>query len=117
MSSQARQQRRAYEKWLKKTDPIRYKEWKSASQERGKKLHFDNVEKARQSETEFYEKTQTKMIESLREKGLTDSEIDEQIENWTKTINVWGSNERPARQREIRRERVEIDKSTEIEGE
>lgn len=105
MNSQSRQQRRAYEKWLKKTDPIRYREWKSGSQARGKQIHAENVEKVRQYESDYYEAHQTRMIESLRNEGFSDSEIDEQVEDWTKTIKVWGSSERPMRRREIQRER------------
>jgi hypothetical protein len=105
MNSQSRQQRRAYEKWLKKTDPIKYKEWKSESHERGKKIHSENVERIRQHESDVYEGHQTRIIESLRNEGFSDSEIDEQVEDWTKTIKVWGSSERPMRRREIQREK------------
>jgi hypothetical protein len=106
MNSQSRQQRRTYEKWLKKVDPARYKEWKAGAQERGRKIHAENVEKVRQYESDFYEAQQTKMIENLRSDGFSDSEIDEQVEDWVKTIRVWGSNERPKRRREIRREKT-----------
>jgi len=78
MNSQARQQRRAYEKWLKKTDPVRYRTWKSEAPARGKQIHADNVEKIRQAESEMYEARQTKIIENLRNEGFSDSEIDEQ---------------------------------------
>jgi hypothetical protein len=108
MNSQSRQQRRTYEKWLKKIDPARYKEWKAGAQERGRKIHSENVEKVRQYESDFYEAHQTKMIESLRNEGFSDSEIDEQVEDWTKTIRVWGSNEPPKRRRDIRREKTSV---------
>jgi hypothetical protein len=101
MNSQSRKQRRAYELWLKKVDPIKYREWKSNSQERGKQIHSDNVEKVRQSESEFYENMQTQMIDRLRNEGLSNQEIDEQVENWVKTIKVWGSDERPIRRRQL----------------
>jgi hypothetical protein len=105
MNSQARQQRRAYEKWLKKTDPVRYRTWKAEAPARGKQIHADNVEKIRQAESEMYEARQTKIIENLRNEGFSDSEIDEHVEDWVKTIKVWGSSERPKRMREIKKER------------
>jgi hypothetical protein len=101
MNSQSRKQRRAYELWLKKVDPIKYREWKANSQERGKQIHSDNVEKVRQSESEFYENMQTQMIDRLRNEGLSNQEIDEQVENWVKTIKIWGSDERPIRRRQL----------------
>lgn len=91
MNSQHRKQRRAYELWLKKNDPIKYREWKSESQSRGRQIHTENVEKVRQTESECYENLQTNMIVDMRRNGLSDMEIDERIENWTKTIKVWGS--------------------------
>lgn len=44
MSSQSRKQRRAYEKFLKKTNPQAYKEWKADSINRGKQLHQEHLD-------------------------------------------------------------------------
>ena len=117
MTSQARQQRRAYEKWLKKVDPIKYREWKSNSVARGRQIHAENVEKVRQSENEYYESRQTQIIEDLRKQGFSDAEIDEHVEDWVKTIKVWGSGERPLRRREIRREKATKISNEELDAE
>jgi hypothetical protein len=109
MSSQSRQQRRAYEKWLKKTDLAKYKEWKLESVTRGKKIHEENTEKVLQSQSEYYENLQTQLIQSMRNEGKTDSEIDSYIEDWVKTIKVWGSKEKPIRMREIKRQKLNND--------
>jgi hypothetical protein len=103
MDSQPRKQRRAYELWLKKNDPAKYREWKAESQARGRQIHAENVEKVRQAESEQYESIQTKMIYDMRNEGFSDSEIDEHVEDWAKTIKVWGSDERPMRRREIKK--------------
>jgi hypothetical protein len=104
MSSQARKQRRAYEKFLKKTNPTAYKEWKSESIKRGNEIHQANVESVRKSEEAYYESQQTKIISQLREEGKTNEEIDSFIAKWVQTIKVWGSDERPKRWRELNRE-------------
>jgi hypothetical protein len=109
MDSQPRKQRRAYELWLKKNDPAKYREWKADSQTRGRQIHAENVEKVRQSESEYYENLQTKMINDMRNDGFSDSEIDEHVEDWTKRIKVWGSEERPMRNREIRKSKLSSD--------
>lgn len=44
MSSQSRKQRRAYEKFLKKTNPEAYVEWKSESINRGKQIHQEHLD-------------------------------------------------------------------------
>lgn len=44
MSSQSRKQRRAYEKFLKKTNPQAYKEWKSDSINRGNQIHQEHLD-------------------------------------------------------------------------
>lgn len=103
--SQARAQRRAYEKFLKKTNPEAYKQWKSEAIERGRQIHESNVEAVRKSEEEHYEKIQTQMIEAMREQGFDNTQIDEKIAEWVQTIKVWGAGERPKRLREIRREK------------
>ena len=102
--SQSRAQRRAYEAFLKKTNPQAYKQWKAESIERGNQIHESNVEGVRKTQEEHYEKVQTSIIESMRADGKTDAEIDAYIAEWVQTIKVWGSDEKPKRLREIRRE-------------
>lgn len=104
--SQARAQRRAYESFLKQTNPEAYKQWKSEAIERGNQIHESNVEAVRKTEEAHYEKLQTSIIESMRAAGKTDKEIDEYIADWVQTIKVWGSKERPKRIREIHREKL-----------
>jgi hypothetical protein len=116
MSSYAREQRRAYEKWLRKTDINKYREWKSESIERGNKIHQENVERVRQQESENYEKRQTEMIENLREKGYSDSEIDEHVEGWVSSIKPWASGVKLTRKRHQGKEKVEIS-TEELDGE
>jgi hypothetical protein len=104
MSSESRKQRRAYEKFLKKTNPGAYKMWKSESIKRGQEIHESNVESVRKSEESYYEAQQTKLISQLREEGKTNEEIDSFVAKWVQTIKVWGSNEKPKRWRELNRE-------------
>jgi hypothetical protein len=113
MSSQSRQQRRAYEKWLKNSDQIKYNEWKSGSFTRGNKIHQDNEEKISQLESEYYEKIQTNLIQTLRAEGKSNTEIDSYIEDWVKTIRVWGSDERAKSLKEVKREKNLINESIE----
>lgn len=105
-SSQARTQRRLYEKYLKKFNPTQYLEWKSGVAERGRKIHEQNTESTRKREEAMYEEMQTKMIQRMKAEGLSNEEIDSNIEDWVKTLKLWGSSERPMRMREIRRERL-----------
>lgn len=110
--SQARAQRRLYERYLKKFNPTAYKEWKAGVQERGAKQHAQNEDAVRKAEEAYYEGIQTKMIQDMKAEGKTSAEIDEIIAEWVQTIKVWGSKERPARLREIRREkRLEAENS------
>ena len=104
--SSARQQRRLYEKFLKKFNPVQYKEFKSGVLERGIKLHQQNTEAASKSEEAYYEEMQNRIILSMRSEGKSNEEIDAYIEDWVKTIKVWGSNSRPMRRREIIREKL-----------
>ena len=106
MSSYAREQRRGYEKWLRKTDLKRYREYKAGVAERGRQVHADNVEKVRQAESERYEAKQTQMIDRLRNDGLSDSEIDEHVSNWVDTIKPWSSDVKASRPRELHNNRV-----------
>lgn len=101
--SQSRAQRRAYEKFLKKTDPTKYAEYKSGVVERGEKLN--NAMAAAVSETEeaYYEDKQTKIIQAMKADGKTSEEIDAYIEDWVKTIKVWGSSEKPLKLAEIKK--------------
>lgn len=105
--SAARQQRRLYEKFLKKFHPAQYAEYKSGVMERGRKIHQDNVEAVSKAEEAHYEEIQNRMILEMRAQGKTNEEIDSYIEDWVKTIKVWGSDSRPMRQREIRREKLQ----------
>lgn len=43
MSSQARKQRRMYERYLKKANPTAYKQYKSQSAQRGKEIHQEHL--------------------------------------------------------------------------
>ena len=103
--SNARNQRRAYELYLKKNAPEQYKIWKSTVIERGAKTHEQNTEEVRKSEEAYFEGMQAKIIQSMKDEGKSNEEIDEYINDWVKTLKVWGSNERPMRRREIIREK------------
>lgn len=105
--SAARQQRRLYEKFLKKFHPEQYAEYKSGVMERGRKIHEQNVDAVSKAEEARYEEMQNQMIMRMRAEGKTNEEIDAYIEDWVKTIKVWGSDSRPMRMREIRREKLQ----------
>lgn len=92
-TSSARKQRRNYEKWLKKTNPSAYREWKTDSLERGKNIHESNVEAVAQAEETKYQNLQANLMIKLKEQGLTDKEIDREVEIWAMTIKPWGSPE------------------------
>ena len=94
-TSQSRSQRRNYEKFLKKTNPTAYKEWKSNSIERGKSYESNHIELVENQQTESFESMQNKLINDLRESGKSQEEIDRHIAIWVKTIKIWGSNEKP----------------------
>mgnify|MGYP001575809747 CR=1 FL=1 len=53
--SQARKQRRSYEKFLKKNHPEQYVEYKSGVRERGVQIHQENVKKVEESQAAYYE--------------------------------------------------------------
>lgn len=105
--SQARQQRRLYEKYLKKFNPEQYKEYKAGVMERGRKIHQANAEAVSKAEEAYYENLQNQIITRMRAEGKSNEEIDSYIEDWVKTIKVWGSDARPMRWREIRREKLQ----------
>ena len=105
--SSARQQRRLYEKFLKKFHPNQYAEYKSGVQERGAKIHQDNSNAVSKAEEEYYEGLQNQIIQRMRSEGKSNEEIDSYIEDWVKTIKVWGSDSRPMRWREIKREKLQ----------
>jgi len=94
-TSQTRAQRRSYEKFLKKTNPIAYKEWKESSIERGKRFEEEQTQFIEDKHTEALESIQNKMIQDLREQGKTQEEIDKHVSVWVKTIKPWGSVEKP----------------------
>ena len=108
--SQARKQRRLYEKYLKKFNPQQHKEWKAGAIERGKKIHSQNVDAAYKNQEEYFEKLQTKLIQDMKAEGKSNEEIDAYIADWVRTLKIWGSDERPMRWREIRREKREAEK-------
>lgn len=83
-----RAQRRAYEKALKKSDPVAYKRWKEEALERGKQVHQAHVERLRIVQDEFYEKKQRDIIKSMRDAGKSDEEIDAFISDWIQGIKV-----------------------------
>jgi hypothetical protein len=91
--SQARKQRRSYELWLKKNNPVEYRAWKSSNLLRGKKIQEENAEIVRSKETESLEKRQAQIITEMRRRGMSDSEINRHIEIWVKTVKLWGSEE------------------------
>jgi hypothetical protein len=105
--SAARQQRRLYEKFLKKFHPTQFAEYKSGVMERGAKIHQDNVNAVTKAEEAHYEEMQNQIIQRMRSEGKSNEEIDSYIEDWVKTIKVWGSNSRPMRRREINREKLQ----------
>jgi CRISPR/Cas system CSM-associated protein Csm2 small subunit len=80
--SQARAQRRMYEKFLKKTNPSAYKEWKTGVKERGAKLHIENVNSAQLIEAETFESVQSIEIQKMRDEGKTQEEIDEFVSSY-----------------------------------
>lgn len=106
-NSQSRQQRRLYEKFLKQHHPAQYLEYKAGVIERGKKIHEQNVDSVSKAEEARYEEIQNQLITDMRAEGKTDEQIDAYIEDWVKTIKVWGSSSRPMRAREINREKLQ----------
>ena len=56
---------------------------------------------------------QTNLIQTLRNEGKSNTEIDLYIEDWVKTIRVWGSDERAKRLREVKKEKNLINESIE----
>lgn len=100
--SQARKQRRSYEKFLKKNHPEQYTEYKSGVKERGIKIHEENVKKVEESQAAYYEEIQGQLINKMKSEGKSQKEIDDYLEDWAQTLKIWGSKERPMRAREIR---------------
>jgi hypothetical protein len=103
-NSQARKQRRGYELWLKKNNIEEYKKWKSTNLLRGKTIHQENCEIVSRKEAEMYERMQGKMILDMKNRGMSNEEIDRHIEIWVKTIKLWGSKEKPLSWKEAERE-------------
>ena len=102
--SQSRAQRRKYEKFLKKTNPTAYKEWKNTSIERGKKFIEEQSQFVESQQTEALEEIQNKMIQDLRSQGKTQEEIDRHINIWVRTLKPWGSDEKPLNWNEAEKE-------------
>lgn len=102
--SQSRAQKRLYEQFLKKMHPGQYKTWKAGAIQRGQKSHEEHVEACSRSIESYYENLQTRLIQYYKSLEMSNEEIDAYIENWVKTIKVWGSSSRPMRWREVRRE-------------
>jgi hypothetical protein len=103
-NSQARNQRRSYELWLKKTNIEAYKEWKSQAQIRGKQIHQQNVEASRNAEAERLEKLQTEKIVAMKAEGKSDEEIDRYVGIWVKTLKLWATDEPKLNWKEATRE-------------
>lgn len=102
--SQARKQRRSYELWLKKNNPVEYRAWKSINQLRGKKIQEENAEIIRNKEAESLEKRQAQMIVDMKKKGMSDSEINRHIEIWVRTLDLWASEEKGLKWKEAEKE-------------
>lgn len=102
--SQSRSQRRNYEKFLKKTNPTAYKEWKENSIERGKKFEEEQTRLVEDKHAEALEGIQNKIIQDLRNEGKSQEEIDRHMSIWIKTIKPWGSNEKPLSWKEAEKE-------------
>ena len=94
-TSQSRAQRRTYEKFLKKTNPTAYKEWKENSLERGKRYEEEQTQIVEDKHNTALESLQNKMIQDLRDQGKSQEEIDRHVAIWVKTIKPWGSDEKP----------------------
>lgn len=84
---QARRERRAYEKWLKKNDPAAYAEWKAGAHERGREIHAENRRAVEQTITEHYERQQALLEAQWRAKGLSEKEIEAKLEAWFLTVD------------------------------
>jgi hypothetical protein len=93
--SQSRAQRRNYEKFLKATNPVAYKEWKENSLERGNQYKEEHTQIIEDKQTKHFEDIQAKLIQDLLEQGKSQGEIDRHIAIWIKTIKPWGSTEKP----------------------
>ncbi len=94
-TSKSRSQRRNYEKFLKKTNPTAYKEWKDHSIERGKRYVEEQTRLVEDKQTEALEGVQNKIIQDLKNEGKSQEEIDRHVNIWIKTLKPWGSNEKP----------------------
>ena len=103
-SSPGRKQRRAYENWLKKNNPIAYNEWKSQNQLRGKSLSDEQAERVRDAETQRLETIQGELINKLKDEGKSQDEIDRYLSIWVNTIKPWGSDEKPLSWKEAEKE-------------
>tara|TARA_B110000503_G_C7150587_1_gene414975 strand:- start:1546 stop:1872 length:327 start_codon:yes stop_codon:yes gene_type:complete len=101
-NTQARKQRRSYEKFLKKNHPEQYKEYKSGVKDRGNQIHQENVKKVEDAQAAYYENVQGQIINKMKSEGKTQEEIDSYLEDWALTLNIWGSDEKPLRARELR---------------
>ncbi len=84
----SRAQRRAYERYLKKTDPAKYKEYKAGSAERGRQLQQAALENVRAAQSDFFERKQEDIVRSLRAAGKTNEEIDAYLEKWLNDVKV-----------------------------
>jgi hypothetical protein len=92
--SMSRRQRRNYENWLKKNQPIEYAKWKAGSLERGKTLQENHTNAILEKQDAYYQDRQANMIIELQSKGLSQEEIDRQVSIWTLTIKPWGTTEK-----------------------
>lgn len=93
--SMSRRQRRNYENWLKKYNPVEYKKWKSSSLERGKSLYETNLNSVLDKQESHYQNIQANKIIELQSKGLSEKEIEREISIWTMTLKPWGTTDKP----------------------
>ena len=89
--STSRKQRRNYENWLKKYNPVAYSEWKSSSLERGNSLHENHTNTVNDKQESHYQNIQANMVIALQEKGLSEKEIEREIAIWTMTLKPWNT--------------------------
>lgn len=65
-----------------------YREWKAKNHERGNAFHQAHIENCRIIQQESMEAKQRDIINSMRNAGRTDEEIDAYIEKWVEGIKA-----------------------------
>jgi hypothetical protein len=102
--SPSRGQRRMYEKYLKKFNPTQYKEWKSDSIKRGEELQTQFNEATNKDLEAQFENIQSRLINSQKEAGKTQEEIDQYMEDWLTSTKIW-KGDKPTKYTDLLRER------------